>query len=149
MLFTPLAIAEKYNYLDDKFKAAYKWLAETDLANTPVGKYPICEGVTASVQEYTSKALEEGKFEAHDRFFDIQYVISGKERFGVCRREDLEVTEEHPDRDVNFYKEPALSGYVILQAGDAIIVAPEDAHEPGLQVDGPETVRKVVVKVAV
>lgn len=149
MLFAPIAIAEKYNYLDDKFTAAYKWLAETDLENTPVGKYPICEGVTANVQEYTSKPLAEGKFETHDKFFDIQYVISGKERFGVCKREGLVVTEDHPDRDLTFYQDPALSGSVILQAGDLIVVAPEDAHKPGLQADGPETVRKVVVKVAV
>lgn len=149
MLFAPLAIAEKYDYLEDKFKAAYKWLAETDLDNTPVGSYPICEGVKASVQEYTSKAPEDGKFETHDKFFDVQYVISGKEKFGVCKREGLEVVEDHPDRDLTFYKEPALSGYVILHAGDAIVVAPEDAHKPGLQADGPEPVRKVVVKVAV
>ena len=29
MYFAPISQATKYNYLDDKFQAAYKWLAET------------------------------------------------------------------------------------------------------------------------
>ena len=31
MYFAPISQATKYNYLDDKFQAAYKWLAENDL----------------------------------------------------------------------------------------------------------------------
>ena len=38
---------------------------------------------------------------------------------------------------------------VLLQEGDLIVVAPEDAHKPRCQADGPEAVKKVVVKVAV
>ena len=135
MFFAPLNLATKYNYLDEKFQAAYKWLAETDLDNTPVGSYPVCEGVTANVQEYTTFPASEGSFETHDKFFDIQYVISGKEQFGYCKRE--------------FYQEPALSGTVLLLPGDLIVVAPEDAHKPRCCADGPEFVRKVVVKVKV
>lgn len=71
MFFSPLNLSTKYNYLDEKFQAAYQWLAETDLDNTPVGSYPVCEGVTANVQEYTSFPASEGFFETHDKFFDI------------------------------------------------------------------------------
>ena len=70
MYFAPISLATKYNYLDDKFQAAYKWLAETDLNNTPAGSYPICEGVTANVQEYTTFPASEGSFETHDKFFE-------------------------------------------------------------------------------
>ena len=99
MYFAPISQATKYNYLDDKFQAAYKWLAETDLDNTPAGSYPICEGVTANVQEYTTFPASEGSFETHDKFFDIQYVISGKEQFGVCKREGLVLKEDHPENE--------------------------------------------------
>lgn len=149
MFFSPLNLATKYNYLDDKFTAAYKWLAETDLDNTPVGNYPICEGVTANVQEYNTFPAEEGSFETHDAYFDIQYVISGKEQFGYCKREGLVLKKDVPENDVKFYEEPALSGTVLLLPGDMIVVAPEDAHKPRVAADGPEFVRKVVVKVKV
>ena len=50
---------------------------------------------------------------------------------------------------MKFYEEPALSGTVLLLPGDMIVVAPEDAHKPRCCADGPEFVRKVVVKVKV
>ena len=149
MFFSPLSLATKYNYLDDKFTAAYKWLQETDLDNTPVGSYPICEGVTANVQEYNTFPASEGNFETHDAYFDIQYVISGKEQFGYCKHEGLVLKQDVPENDVKFYEEPALSGTVLLLPGDMIVVAPEDAHKPRVAADGPEFVRKVVVKVKV
>ena len=41
------------------------------------------------------------------------------------------------------------NGTVLLLPGDMIVVAPEDAHKPRVAADGPEFVRKVVVKVKV
>ena len=149
MFFAPLNLATKYNYLDDKFRAAYKWLAETDLDHTPVGSYPICDGVTANVQEYDTFPASEGSFETHNAYFDIQYVISGKEQFGYCKREGLVLKQDVPENDVKFHEEPALSGSVLLLPGDLIVVAPEDAHKPRCAAGAPEFVRKVVVKVKV
>ena len=149
MFFAPLNLATKYNYLDDKFRAAYKWLAETDLDHTPVGSYPICDGVTANVQEYDTFPASEGSFETHDAYFDIQYVISGKEQFGYCKRGGLVLKQDVPENDFKFYEEPALSGSVLLLPGDLIVVAPEDAHKPRCAAGAPEFVRKVVVKVKV
>lgn len=149
MFFSPVSLATKYNYLEEKFLAAYKWLAETNLDNTAAGSYPICEGVTANVQEYTTIPAAEGSFETHDLFFDIQYIISGKEQFGVCKRDGLVLKQDNPDNDVKFYEEPELSGSVLLLPGDLIVVAPEDAHKPRCAAGAPEFVRKVVVKVKV
>lgn len=149
MFFSPVSLATKYNYLEEKFLAAYKWLAETNLDNTAAGSYPICEGVTANVQEYTTFPAAEGSFETHDLFFDIQYIISGKEQFGVCKRDGLILKQDNPDNDVKFYEEPEMSGTVLLLPGDLIVVAPEDAHKPRCAAGAPEFVRKVVVKVKV
>ncbi len=149
MLFSPISIATKYNYLEEKFTTAYRWLVETDLANTPVGNYPLCDGVTAMVQEYTTSPAEKLSFETHDAYFDIQYVISGKEQFGVCKRDGLTVKQAKPENDVTFYDDPALCGTVLLLPGDLIIVAPEEAHKPRCAAGEPEFVRKVVVKVRV
>lgn len=149
MFFSNISIAEKYNYLDDKFKAAYKWLADTDIKALETGAYPILgDEVVANVQRYTTKPEKEGFFETHEKYFDIQYMASGKEKFGVCKRDGLEVKERIEEKDLIFYNEPKLSGSVILNEGDMIVVAPEDAHKPQLQADGPEDVVKVVVKVA-
>lgn len=149
MFFANIGIAEKYDYLDEKFRAAYKWLRETNIKDLPEGSYPILgKEVIANVQEYTTSPKQERQFEAHDRFFDIQYMVTGEEMFGVCRRDTLVLKEEHPDQDLLFFEEPEKSGEVYLKEGDLIIVAPEDAHKPRCAAGSPMKVKKVVVKVA-
>ena len=44
---------------------------------------------------------------------------------------------------------PKEYGYVILNPGDFIVIAPEDAHMPGCCVDSPIQVKKVVIKVKI
>ena len=114
----------------------------------PPGAYPVCDGVTANVQHYTTMAPETARFETHDKFFDIQYVIEGKERFGVCRREGLKPAEVIAENDLVFYEEPEASSDVLLLPGDFIVVAPEDAHKPRCIAGEACAVKKVVVKVA-
>ena len=51
MLTTNITLAEKYDYLSDKFKKAFTFLRETDLASLPIGRTEIDGAeVYASVQ---------------------------------------------------------------------------------------------------
>ncbi len=150
MYFANISISEKYNYLEEKFRKAYKWLAETDISALGVGSYPIDgDVVVANVQEYTTYPASEASFETHEKFFDIQYMASGREMFGVCKRDGLKVKERIEENDLIFYEEPEFSGSVLLEEGDLIVVAPEDAHKPRCVAGAPCQVKKVVVKVAV
>lgn len=151
MFATSKQFAVKYNYLDAKFKTCYEFLKRGDLASLPVGKMPLDGGITVLVQEYTSKIPENCRFESHDKFFDIQYVVSGAEMFGLANRSELsEDGAYNPEKDITFYKEPAVCGMLLLNAGDFIAVAPEDAHKPGLMVAGKQApVKKLVIKIPV
>lgn len=150
MFFSNVSIAEKYNYLDERFTAAYKWLRETDIKSLPVGSYPIMgDKVVANVQEYTTDVKENHLFESHKKYFDIQYMVTGQEMFGVCKQDGLKLKESHEADDLYFYEEPEFPGEVYLAEGDLIVVAPEDAHKPRCAAGKPQAVKKVVVKVAV
>lgn len=150
MFFSNVKIAEKYNYLEEKFTVAYKWLAETKIKDLPEGFYPLMgDDVIASVQEYTTSPWEERQFETHDLYFDIQFMVTGDEMFGVCKRDGLVEVNRIEENDVVFYEEPAMSGRVLLREGDLIVVAPEDAHKPRCAAGEPAPVKKVVVKVKV
>ncbi len=152
MLFANISTAEKYDYLNARFKAAYKWLRETDLESMEVGKYPILgEEVFAQVQEYETILPSEGKWETHVDHFDIQYIVKGAEQFGVCKADGLKQNEPIPERDLYFYEEATSeTGTVLLQEGDLIVVEPEEAHKPRLVTkEGKKWVKKVVVKVLV
>lgn len=141
-------LSTKYDYLSEKFKAGYKWLAETDIKALDDGTYKILgDDVIASVQSYVTEPAEERKFEAHDKYFDIQYIAEGQEFFGLCHREGLKVCEAKPDHDVYFFDEPEISGGILLREGDLVVVEPEEAHKPRCSINAPVKVKKVVVKV--
>jgi len=145
-----IKISTKYDYLSEKFKAGYKWLAETNIKALEDGKYPILgDDVVASVQSYTTEPAEKRRFEAHDKYFDIQYIAEGQEYFGICHREGLKESEAHPERDLYFFEEPEISGGVILREGDLIVVEPEEAHKPKCAAGAPVHVKKVVIKVKI
>ncbi|MBQ6971275.1 MAG: YhcH/YjgK/YiaL family protein [Synergistaceae bacterium] len=148
MLSCPVNLAGKYSYLAPQFIAGLKWLADTDIHSLADGKHLIPgTDLAADIQTYTTKPESECRFESHHEHFDIQYVAEGREYFGVCPLNGLTVTEEHPERDTYFYGEPENAGRVLLNAGDFIIVIPEEAHMPKCAVSSPEKVRKVVIKV--
>ena len=150
MFNTNVNIAEKYDYLSAKFRAGYKWLAETDLKAIADGKYRVMgDDVVADVQTYTTQYASERRFETHDQHFDIQYIAEGEEFFGVCSREGLALLESRPERDAEFWADPEGSNYsmVLLHEGEFIVVAPEEAHKPRCAVGKPARVRKVVIKI--
>lgn len=58
--------------------------------------------MVANVQEYTTYPASEASFETHEKFFDIQYMASGREMFGVCKRDGLKVKERIEENDLIF-----------------------------------------------
>jgi YhcH/YjgK/YiaL family protein len=139
---------EQYDYQSERFRRAYAWLKAQDLAHLPLGDYEIGgPDVVAHVQEYMTTPLSECVMESHRHHFDIQYVISGTERFGVCRLDGLQVSEDHPDRDIIFYPLPAQYGTLVLGPGEFVIVSPSDAHAPHIMIDAPAKMRKAVIKI--
>ena len=123
MLTSNLNVVEKYDYLAEKFRKGYEFLRTADLKALPVGRVDI-EGddIYASVQEYTSLKADTCKFEAHNRYFDIQHVVEGEEQFGYAKREDL--TEDAPydeTNDIIFFREPEEAGTVLLKAGTVLL----------------------------
>ena len=140
----------KYNFSSPAFKIAFGFLKRDDLTDLPVGWIELENGVRASIQQYNSFQWDENKFESHEKYFDIQYVVKGCEICGVCNRDKLNVAIEYDsDQDIVFYDDPKCCSKVLLNEGDFIILAPEDAHKPRCMLDKQAWIRKVVLKVPV
>ena len=115
-----------------------------------VGKYELEDGAYVSVQEYTTKARKDAKYEAHKKFIDIQMILSGKEIIAVTPIDKMEIAEEYKDeKDVMFFKHNDECTDYVLEDGDFVILYPEDVHMPGVCVNEKSFVRKIVVKVPV
>ena len=91
----------------------------------------------------------ECKFEAHDRYIDIQYVVKGRECFCVADRALLTADNDYdPDNDFILFNDPPESSIIVLNEGDMVIVSPEEAHKPRCSVgERGEPVMKIVIKV--
>lgn len=147
MIIDTLANLEFYKGLNEQLYKGLKFLKETDVAALPVGHYEIDgDSVFALVQEYETHLPEECRWEAHYTYTDIQYVVEGSEIMGWNILDSIVKTEDRPENDVYFFE--AEGDYFVVHAGQFAVFAPQDAHRPGLAVDGPAQIKKVVVKVA-
>ncbi len=147
MILDDLENAGSYSCLGPRFERAFEYLRTSDLTATADGRHAIDgEEIAAIVQSYSTKPVEEGRWEAHRKYADIQYVVSGVELVGVAQLHTMEVTEDYDgDGDVAFFA--GTGQRFVLAAGQFAIFLPQDVHMPGLILERPQTVRKVVMKV--
>ncbi|WP_052360979.1 YhcH/YjgK/YiaL family protein [Geminisphaera colitermitum] len=130
------------------------------LAIQPGQKTPnieLGEGVFAMEQVYQTKPHNEGRWEAHRAYIDVQVIIQGAELMEIAETSRLQVEEDHtPGRDVLFFR-PIPAGatgggasVLLADTGFVGVFFPVDAHRPSLAVtEGRGIVHKTVVKVPV
>jgi biofilm protein TabA len=106
--------------------------------------------VYAMIQSYTSRPVTENpRFEAHQKYLDVQYLVSGTEAMGWAPLDQLAVNVPYDEeRDRSLGTVPASARTLVLfGAGYPILLYPSDAHSPGLAAGEPQPILKVVVKV--
>lgn len=133
----------------DRYAKAIDWLKSHDLASLENGKYEI-DGkmVYANVMSYTTIPWEDAKYEAHENYTDIQYIISGSEVLSYAPAESLTVkTPYNPDKDVVFFDNSVEGMKAVVNAGEYMIFFPWDGHKPKAANGVPAEVKKVVVKI--
>jgi len=108
------------------------------------------DNLYAILQCYAPKPRAEGRFEAHQRHTDLQYLSEGTEWIEVCPLgEQASLPPFDARGNVLFPLGASAHSRVRLAAGDVAVLLPSDAHAPWLRVeDAPDTlVRKIVIKV--
>jgi len=142
--------ANQYFKNPEIWDKAFTFLKITPLDTLIKGRHAIDGDLLyANADEYTTKDEEVAKFEAHRKYADIQYVISGKERIGVRPLVDGEVTEAYIDEKDVLFLSYADKNYQAADPGKFFIFFPGDAHSPGVEADTNSVVRKVVLKVRI
>lgn len=150
MLVTNISHAEANDYLNSRFKKAYDFLSRNDLSSLPLGRVEIDgDEVFANVQEYETVPASDKHFEAHRRYYDVQYVVCGEELMQYAQLADtVAVQDFDTENDFGLYESSLTVTDVALHSGDLSVLAPEDAHKPGCTLgETPSRVRKIVVKV--
>ena len=149
MIIDTLENCSRYESLHPRFKAAFDFLKRPGIEATPVGRVEV-DGTQlfALTQEYETKPIRDGKLEAHKKYVDIQFIVSGEEFIGyapLTRQGSAKPFDA--EKDIGFYDGEAW--FTLLRAGMFAIFFPQDAHLPGRYTEKPAHVKKIVLKIAV
>lgn len=145
MILDAVTSFERYLPLHPAFKKVADYLRTTSLDALPLGRHAIDgDAIYVNVETYVTQM--EKKIEAHRRYLDIQMVLSGRENMGwVPLSQTQEYIPYNTEKDILFVRGTTT----LLQATPEVflIFFPEDAHQPGLQIQEPLAVKKAVFKI--
>ena len=148
MVVDEIRNASLYNTLGPGIETALRYLESADVPALEPGRHEIGGGCFAIVQDYSASPREGKRWEAHRDYIDVQFIASGRELIGYADIEALRVIEAYDAaKDISWHE--GDGSFITARAGTFMILFPHDAHMPGVAIDGPEAVRKVVVKIPV
>lgn len=145
------ALKKHQTHNPERWKAAFEYLKHTDLSKLSPGEYEIIgREVYAIVSEYTPKEEAKCNFEAHRKYIDFQYLISGTEKMGVTTLDKVVPIDEYDEeKDIVFFKLDAPAVYEVATPDLFYIFFPEDPHRPSIKNEDGVTVKKIVIKIKV
>jgi biofilm protein TabA len=148
MIYDKIASFHRYQDLSHNLGTALSYLSNQDFSTIRPGRIDLQgDDLFALVQEYTTRPFEQGVWEAHRRYIDVQYMISGRERIYFAPLETMQLGTYVPEKD--FLPMTGDGIPLDLFAGFFVVFYPEDAHMPGLQATTLASVKKVVVKIKI
>lgn len=147
MIYDKLSNSAQYETANPLFKAAFDYIRNFDPAIED-GRYPIIgDHCYAIIYTADLKATADAKLEVHDRYIDVQTVLSGVERFGISPRDNCHkpIGTIDTDKDILFFDD-AATNFMDVRQGEFAVFFPGDAHAPLI---GTGKVRKAVIKVKI
>jgi YhcH/YjgK/YiaL family protein len=149
MIVDKLEHAPQYKNLGERIAKGLEYIQNTDFSAMEAGKYPIQdEDLFAVINEYETKDAKDCVLEAHKKYIDIQYMLTGSELIGTTLLNNQIPSQAYNEKDdyVLFKEE---SSPVTMNPGMFAIFFPQDLHMPGVKIQGPLKVKKVIVKVRI
>lgn len=122
--------------------------AAKDANTLAVGRYEF-EGGYLLVQEGTTKPLEEGTFEAHRRFIDVQVLLEGAEEVAWQEYGDTSCAVAYDEASDKERLDGSTEHHLLITKGMFWVAFPQDAHKAISHVGEPHDFRKLVMKLPV
>ena len=140
---------EQYVTANSDLQQVIHVLKNMDLAGVDPGRYEV-PGTEAffMFQKYETKPVLEGVWEAHRKYIDLQYIVSGIELIGYKEISELQITRAYDaESDAVFYN--GEGNFITMYSGMFMVLYPQDGHMPGINTGGASRVIKVVAKLPV
>lgn len=101
--------------------------------------------------EYDTHDRKKGCIEAHRTYLDVMYMVEGEETVYIKPTDRLRhiVQPYHSDKDALLAEIDEDVSAIRLEAGNFLILFPEDAHAPGCYADEKKHIKKIIGKVRI
>jgi YhcH/YjgK/YiaL family protein len=125
------------------------FLETADFTQLPDGRHEVeGEDLYVMISTYIPQAKQLKKIESHEKYIDIQYVISGEEIMGYSNFSPATQVAENKlaECDAIFYRQAFHESDILVFAGMYVVFFPWDIHRPSCSSSPGVQVRKAVVK---
>jgi YhcH/YjgK/YiaL family protein len=127
----------------------FLFIKNHDLSELIPGKYSIdADDVYAIITEAPSKTFEQSGWEAHRRYIDLQYVITGEEKIGIAPLATATVTKAY-DEEKDYANFDAEGEYYVATPEQFFLFFPNDVHRPNILINEFPVVKKLVIKIKI
>ena len=145
MIVDNIKNAHLYFGLGKGIEKALKFLINYDGKADEKADIHVGDDVMVKCRPYMTKPTSECEFEAHEKYADIHFVVSGCECIGYAPVDTLTIKDKNLDADMVYLQGTGVN--VPLNAGDFMITLPHDAHMPCVMQDKPTFCAKLIAKV--
>ncbi len=132
-----------------RLDVAFRFLERPDLKDLAVGRHVIDgDKAYAVIDKSASLPPEKVEFEAHRKYIDVHYMISGQVTTGYAPIEKLRLHTLYDEKgEAAMFHVPAAYTKVKLYPGMFALFFTGGGHMPNCHLDGVHDLHKVVVKV--
>lgn len=150
MIYGTIANRNRYRFLEDNIQKCFEYIKENHIEDFENGSYSIEDDIIFfNVVEYMTKTdKSEGFWEAHRRYIDLHYILSGSEKINLNFISKLK-QGDFAEEDDFLPLEGEAAASVILTSGDFLICYPEDAHMTALSTTQSAPIKKAIFKIRI
>ena len=141
----------QYKGISKNLDCAITYLLQTDFTKMAAGRYPVQgDDVFALVQTPDTRKRADARWESHEEYIDIQYLLCDTEKIGFQNTGLLTVSQAYDtQKDIAFYQDNGQGFFVNLVPDTFVVCFPTDAHMPLICAEQTQQIKKVVIKVKI
>lgn len=149
MIIDNIKYISQYKGLSPNFRTAVEFLQRTCLDELKTGRFEIDGSNVYAIVSDKDLDVVPTDWEMHNKYADIQFVISGCESIGYYPRMKLETEPVFPEGKDGVTMKGVDGVFHELNDGDFMILLPQDVHLPNCPGTKGNHSKKILLKVIV
>jgi len=112
------------------------------------GKYNIDgDNLFAIISTYNPRKFEDGRYETHFKYVDLQLMVSGSESIWYCQPNKLMRESVDIEKDITFYQKSDQGVELPITTEMFMLIFTDEGHLPSVGSNPDQKLRKVVFKI--